>query len=86
MKFEYVARSEAQSTWDENLERLALEARQITKRIMDKAKEELSREFRAALDRGEILELESARSDLKRFLLKHAVRELNGGMATPESG
>ena len=65
--------------WRENRERIALQARQLTRRILDVALVQLDTEFQQGLRDGKILELDAGKEELKALLLKSAQRELGPG-------
>jgi hypothetical protein len=68
--------SEVELCWRENRENIQLQARQILRRVLNKALLELDKEFMEALDRGEILEINPGQQELKELLFKSAQEEL----------
>ena len=73
----YNRKGEVTLAWMDNREKITLQARQILRRVLDVALAELDTEFKAALDRGEILQLDQAKSELRALLLKTATKELS---------
>lgn len=65
-----------QLAWLENRERVMLQLRQIVRRVGDEVLAELEEEFVAAINRGEILELNPSPEDLRRLVLKKAQKQL----------
>jgi hypothetical protein len=72
----FEGRSEIEHAWIENKERVELQTKQLLRRVRDKALTELDTQFTAALDRGEVLELDPGKDDLRALLLAAAKKEL----------
>ena len=68
--------TEAELAWRENRENITLQARQILRRVLNKALTELDQQFLEGLDRGEILEINPGQKELKALLLKNSQKEL----------
>lgn len=75
----YKAKGEVTLAWLDNREKIALQGRQLLRRVLDVALDELDREFKAALHRGEILQLDKSKAELRSLLLTTAQRELGSG-------
>jgi hypothetical protein len=69
-------RTDIELAWVENKERIELQGKQLLRRVLDKALTELDTQFTAALDRGEVLELDPGKDDLRALLLAAARKEL----------
>jgi hypothetical protein len=76
MAIGYKEISEAELAWRDNRDQIALEIRQIMRRVSNGVLVELSEQFLSALERGEILELNPDKEALKSLLLKHSQKEL----------
>lgn len=68
--------SEAELAWRDNRENINLQGRQLLRRVLNKALTELDRQFLAGLERGEILEINPTKNELKELLLSSAQKEL----------
>lgn len=68
--------SEVDLAWRENREYVTLQARQLLRRVMNRALVELDREFQDGLRDGKVLELNPSKGELKALLLKHSQLEL----------
>lgn len=73
---------ETDLAWRENREKVTLQGRQLLRRVLNEALDELDAQFQAALKRGEILELDPTKEELKSLLLDHAQKELGAGGAS----
>lgn len=69
-------KDDATLAWMDTREKVVLQGRQILRRVLNEAVEELRAEFNAALVRGEIYEFTASADELKRLLLKSAQAEL----------
>lgn len=69
-------KDDATLAWMETREKALLQGRQLLRRVMNVAVEELRTEFNAALVRGELYEFTATADELKRLLLKSAQAEL----------
>jgi len=69
-------RTDIELAWLEDKERIELQGRQLLRRVLDKALTELDAQFTAALDQGEVLELDPGKDDLSALLLAAAKKEL----------
>jgi hypothetical protein len=76
MAIGYKELHEAELSWRENREQINLQGRQILRRVLNEALTELSEQFIAALENGEILEINPGQQELKALLLKHSQKEL----------
>jgi hypothetical protein len=76
MSLGYAKKTEAQLVWKENKEKITLQARQLMNRMLNEALTELSANFQAGLEKGEILNLDAAKEELRQLLLSAAKREL----------
>jgi hypothetical protein len=72
----YNGRTDIELAWVENKERIQLQGRQLLRRVLDKALTELDTQFTEALARGEVLELDPGKDDLRALLLAAAKKEL----------
>lgn len=70
---------EADLAWRENREKVTLQGRQLLRRVLNEALDELDARFQESLKRGEILELDPTKAELKELLLSTANRELGPG-------
>jgi hypothetical protein len=68
--------NEAELVWRENRENITLQGRQILRRLLNDALTELDQQFIEALERGEILEINPGKKELKELLFKSAQKEL----------
>ena len=69
-------RDDVDLAWVEAREKLTLVGRQILRRVLNEALTELDVQFNAALQRGEVLELEASRAELEGLLLSAAQKQL----------
>jgi len=72
----FEGRSDIELAWVDGKELIELQGRQLLRRVLDKALAELDTQFTAALDRGEVLELDRGKDDLRALLLAAAKKEL----------
>ena len=72
----HIYKDEVALAWLENREKVTLQGRQILRRVLNEALNELDIEFKAAIQRGEILELDAGKDDIKRLLLQASQKEL----------
>ena len=68
--------SEVDLAWRDNKEVVTLQARQILRRVLNRALVQLDREFQDGLREGKILELNPTKEELKELLLTNAKLEL----------
>jgi len=76
MAIGYRELSEAELAWRDNREQITLQGKQILRRVLNKALAELDRQFLEGLDRGEILEINPTKEELKELLFQSAQKEL----------
>lgn len=76
MAIGYKELNEAELAWKDNREQISLQARQILRRVLNVALTELSNEFIAGIENGEILEINPGQEELKALLLKASQKEL----------
>ena len=72
----YTKKDEVRLAWDENREKIQLQGRQILRRVLNVALDVLDRKFKDAQHRGEILQLDYDKSELKALLRETANKEL----------
>lgn len=75
----YLYKDAVALAFDANKKRLRLEGRILLDRIMNEALAEMTHEFNAGLERGELLNVGGSPEDLRRFLRVAAGRELGAG-------
>jgi len=68
--------SEVDLAWRENREQITLDARQILRRVLNRALVQLDREFQDGLKEGHILELNPNKDSLRKLLLERTQLEL----------
>lgn len=76
MALGYKGIEEAELAWRENRENITLQGRQILRRVLNEALQELDRQFMEALNRGEILEINPGQQELRQLLFESAQKEL----------
>lgn len=76
MAIGYKQVSQAELAWRDNRENITLQARQILRRVLNQALSELDKQFMEGLERGEILEINPGKEELKSLLLQNAQLEL----------
>jgi hypothetical protein len=76
MAIGYKEISQAELAWRENRENINLQARQILRRVLNKALTELDHQFIKGLEEGVILEINPGKKELKALLLKSSQKEL----------
>lgn len=69
-------KDDLQLAWMEAREKLNLVGRQVLRRVLNEALTELDVQFQAAIQRGEVLELEASREELQSLLLSAAQKQL----------
>lgn len=80
MTIGYKELSEAELAWRDNRENINLQGRQLLRRVLNKALTELDKQFLDGLERGEILEINPTKNELKELLLSSAQKELEAGV------
>lgn len=76
MSYGYRELSDIELAWRENRENISLQGRQILRRMLNEALIELDKQFSEGLTRGEVLEINPTKQELKDLLFKSAQREL----------
>lgn len=77
----YNTKDAVELAWDANKKRLRAEGSIILAELMNMALDEMTSEFNAALDKGEILEIGGTREEMKGFLRVAAQKQLGAGDA-----
>jgi len=77
MAYGYKEISDVELAWRDNRENITLQGRQLLRRVLNKALIELDKQFLDALNRGEILEINPGKEELKALLLSSATKELS---------
>jgi hypothetical protein len=72
----YTKKDETYLAWKENREKIELQGRQLLRRVLNSALAELDREFKDAIQRGEILSLDYDKAELRALLRGTADRVL----------
>lgn len=68
--------------FEENKRRLRLEANLVASRIANEALDQMTKQFNAALSRGEILSIGGTREEMRGYLATAAAKELGVGDGT----
>ena len=72
----YLKKDDVTLAWMDNRDKIALQGRQILRRMLNEALYELDTQFKAALGRGEVLQLDMEKAELRALLLATAQRSL----------
>jgi len=75
----YREKGEVELAWLEAREQIALQGRQLLRRVLDVALVQLDKEFNAALHQGKIVDITLDKDELRDLLLRSAKRELGNG-------
>lgn len=85
MAYGYKELTEVELAWRDNRENITLQGKQILRRVLNQALLELDRQFIEALNRGEILEINPGKDELRALLLASATKELGESLVSSAS-
>ena len=75
----YTKQDDVTLAWQENREKIQMQGRQILRRVLNEALAQLDVKFQAALKRGELLQLDYDKAELKSLLRETAMKSLGSG-------